>query len=66
MRVLTDYMSAPVLESDFSRLSPGLSRREDAERLVVLLAHAEAVDTGRQAGDPDYRKPSAPRVQPDD
>ncbi|CAN7600107.1 ATP-binding protein [Mesorhizobium caraganae] len=30
------------------------------------MAFAEVVDTGRQAGDPDYRKPPAPRVQPDD
>ena len=30
------------------------------------IAFAEAVDTGRQAGDPDYRKPAAPRMQPDD
>lgn len=30
------------------------------------IAFAEAVDTSRQAGDPDYRKPAAPRMQPDD
>ncbi|MER9915146.1 ATP-binding protein [Mesorhizobium sp. M0050] len=31
------------------------------------MAFAEAVDSGRQAGDPDYRKPAtAQRVQPDD
>ncbi|MGX5844037.1 ATP-binding protein [Mesorhizobium sp. ArgA1] len=30
------------------------------------MAFAEVVDSGRQAGDPDYRKPPAPRIQPDD
>jgi DNA helicase HerA-like ATPase len=30
------------------------------------MAFAEVVDSGRQAGDPDYRKPPATRVQSDD
>ncbi|TIW64745.1 MAG: ATPase, partial [Mesorhizobium sp.] len=30
------------------------------------MAFAEVVDTARQAGDPDYRKPAAPRMQPDE
>jgi len=30
------------------------------------MAFAEVVDSGRQAGDPDYRKPATARVQSDD
>jgi DNA helicase HerA-like ATPase len=30
------------------------------------IPFAEVVDSGRQAGDPDYRKPPAPRIQPDE
>jgi hypothetical protein len=30
------------------------------------MAFAEVVDSSRQAGDPDYRKPPAARAQPDD
>jgi hypothetical protein len=30
------------------------------------MAFAEVVDTARQAGDPDYRKPAAQRMQPDE
>lgn len=43
-----------------------VERLRNTPKPQQAIAFAEAVDTGRQAGDPDYRKPAAPRIQPDD
>lgn len=44
-----------------------VERLRNVPKTQQQMAFAEAVDSGRQAGDPDYRKPAtAPRVQPDD
>jgi len=43
-----------------------VERLRNVPKPQQAMAFAETVDTGRQAGDPDYRKPAAPRVQPDD
>jgi DNA helicase HerA-like ATPase len=44
-----------------------VERLRNVPKPQQALAFAETVDSGRQAGDPDYRRPAvAPRVQPDD
>ncbi|TRD00792.1 ATP-binding protein [Mesorhizobium sp. WSM4303] len=43
-----------------------VERLRNVPKPQQAMAFAEVVDTGRQAGDPDFRKPPAPRVQPDD
>ena len=43
-----------------------VGRLRNVPRPQTAMAFVETVDTGRQAGDPDYRKPAAPRVQPGD
>ncbi len=57
------------LESDVDGdvdLAAIVERLRNVPKPQQAMAFAEVVDTGRQAGDPDYRKPPAPRVQPDD
>ncbi|MER9405775.1 ATP-binding protein [Mesorhizobium caraganae] len=57
------------LESDVDGdvdLAAIVERLRNVPKPQQQMAFAEVVDTGRQAGDPDYRKPPAPRVQPDD
>jgi DNA helicase HerA-like ATPase len=44
-----------------------VERLRNVPKPQQAMAFAEAVDSTRQAGDPDYKKPAtAPRVQPDD
>lgn len=43
-----------------------VDRLRNVGRPQQSIAFAEAVDSTRQAGDPDYRKPAAPRVESDD
>lgn len=57
------------LESDVDGdvdLAAIVERLRNVPKPQQAMAFAEVVDTSRQAGDPDYRKPPAPRVQPDD
>lgn len=44
-----------------------VERLRNVPKPQQAMAFAETVDSARQAGDPDYRKPAnAPRIQPDD
>ncbi|GLS41457.1 ATPase [Mesorhizobium tianshanense] len=43
-----------------------VERLRNVPKPQQAMAFAEVVDTSRQAGDPDYRKPPVARVQPDD
>ncbi len=46
---------------------PGIVERlRNVQRPQPIPASAESVDPTRQAGDPDYRKPAAPRLHSDD
>ncbi|MGX9572111.1 ATP-binding protein [Mesorhizobium sp. f-mel] len=43
-----------------------VERLRNVPKSQQAMAFAEVVDSARQAGDPNYRKPPVPRVQPDD
>lgn len=46
---------------------PGIvDRLRNVQKPQSIPALAESIDPGRQAGDPDYRKPAAPRLHSDD
>jgi DNA helicase HerA-like ATPase len=47
-------------------LSTIVDRLRNVAKPQQSIAFAEAVDTTRQAGDPDYRKPAAPRIESND
>ncbi len=43
-----------------------VGRLRNVQKPQATMGYAETVNTARQAGDPDYRKPAAPPVQPSD
>ncbi|RWF13809.1 MAG: ATPase, partial [Mesorhizobium sp.] len=56
----------PAEAGDDVDLAAIVERLRNVPKPQQSMAFAEAVDTGRQAGDPDYRKPAAPRPPPDE
>ncbi|TIT75378.1 MAG: ATP-binding protein, partial [Mesorhizobium sp.] len=56
----------PAEAGDDVDLAGIVERLRNVPKPQQAMAFAEVVDSARQAGDPDYRKPPAPRAQPDD
>ena len=80
MRLKFEKLSSELIPGTAKRDEATSSKTEDVDLVAIVerlrnvpkpqqqaMAFAEVVDSGRQAGDPDYRKPpAAPRVPPDD
>ncbi|MBN9271447.1 MAG: ATPase, partial [Mesorhizobium sp.] len=54
------------LSSQDVDLAAIVDRLRNVPKPQAAMTFAETVNTARQAGDPDYRKPAAPSVQPGD
>jgi len=79
MRLKFEKLSAELIPGTSKREETSSSKDDDVDLVAIVerlrnvpkpqaqsMAFAEVVDSGRQAGDPDYRKPPAPRIQPDE
>ncbi|MFA6154881.1 ATP-binding protein [Mesorhizobium sp.] len=78
MRLKFEKLSAELIPGA-SRREEGITKSGDVDLVAIVdrlrnvpkqtqqaMPFAEVIDSSRQAGDPDYRKPPAPRIQPDE
>jgi DNA helicase HerA-like ATPase len=62
----TREQAVPSESGDDVDLAAIVERLRNVPKPQQQMAFAEVVDTTRQAGDPEYRKPAAARMQPDE